>query len=449
MADPASGKLELLFAHLSINNVQNVPSLLIDAIDEFQNIRSSLSYEDKKTVNFIKTLLQHVERQEWTMARENLEGAQKAYQDYIEKQQKLNIPSANSYTAIHGKNKSQGQKALPAPDRPTSALDRSKYLFKEGVTSIPNDLEQDSYLLHSHQTSNAYRRINLWSANHRARTQMEKNSAVLNYDEQGPNARPVTSSKQMERTSINDYPGKYASEREKPKDALTLALPDSTHQSGEESDSDLNRPSKIAESYTRLYEEEWHHAMTSLKRQAIIEETAIECLLYILMEAYRQCLDEARLQVIEFENAVLNIVTSGKYTFNDKEKLGKTGNAKHMVRYRREVSDLAVKRLQDLFLMKTLPVIHRRYGIKADNPMDTYARQCIAVTWRMAVQDPVLYISSHVDQNTQLHPNYFKSYKTTGSTIRYLVWPTLYLYTDGIVLSRGVAQGNGHLQITD
>lgn len=83
MTEEISGKLELLFAHLSINNVRDIKPLLIDAIDEYQSIRSNLTYDQKQKVNFIKSLLYHAEREEWNQARNQLNGAQKAYQEYM------------------------------------------------------------------------------------------------------------------------------------------------------------------------------------------------------------------------------------------------------------------------------------------------------------------------------------------------------------------------------
>ena len=83
MAKELGGKLELLFAYLSINNVRHIQPLLLDAIDEYQIMKENLSYDEKKNINLIKTLLWHVEREEWTEARSHLNGAQRAYQDYI------------------------------------------------------------------------------------------------------------------------------------------------------------------------------------------------------------------------------------------------------------------------------------------------------------------------------------------------------------------------------
>lgn len=82
-SDKISGKLEMVFAHLSINNVRDIKPLLFDAIDEYQAMRSNLTYDQKQKVNFIKTLLFHAEREEWNQAREQLNGAQQAYQEYI------------------------------------------------------------------------------------------------------------------------------------------------------------------------------------------------------------------------------------------------------------------------------------------------------------------------------------------------------------------------------
>jgi hypothetical protein len=89
MTEQISGKLELLFAHLSINNVRDIKPLLMDAIDEYQCMRSNLTYDQKQTVNLIKSLLYHAEREEWHQARNQLNGAQKAYQEYMNNRTKL------------------------------------------------------------------------------------------------------------------------------------------------------------------------------------------------------------------------------------------------------------------------------------------------------------------------------------------------------------------------
>lgn len=104
MNEKISGKLEMLFAHLSINNVRDIKPLLFDAIDEYQTIRSSLTYDQKQNVNFIKTLLYHAEREEWTQARQQLNGAQKAYQNYIKNKVKIAGYNEVSIKHIHNFN---------------------------------------------------------------------------------------------------------------------------------------------------------------------------------------------------------------------------------------------------------------------------------------------------------------------------------------------------------
>ena len=79
------GKLELLFAHLSLNNVVHIRPLLLEAIDEYQNMCTGLSYEARRKISFINTLLWHAERGEWQLARECLRGAEAVYQEYLRK----------------------------------------------------------------------------------------------------------------------------------------------------------------------------------------------------------------------------------------------------------------------------------------------------------------------------------------------------------------------------
>ncbi|XP_052795965.1 uncharacterized protein LOC128228599 [Mya arenaria] len=452
MADPSAAKLELLFAHLSINNVQHVKPLVLDAIDEYQTIRSNLTYEERKKVNFIKSLLGHVERGEWEEARANLQNAQNAYQEYLEnfaRGIKKEPGGSDSYAFIHGKSsKITDKMAQPEPEMPTSTFDKSHYMFRDSDFSKVNTLEQDSNRLQSQHSNATSRRINLWSARHRSHAPEKENTPSVFGEDQGPtdSFKNMKESYAVNGAHSDEYPGSYSQYQNlQPttlKQALKLTEKRDRSEGKVDDEADVNRPSKIADSYTRLYECEWHIAMDSLKRLAVIEETAIECLLYILMEAYRLCLDEAKLQVLEFENAALNIITNGKFTYTERNQLSKTRNVKHMIQYRKEVADLGIKRIQDQFLVKTLPVIHRRYGIKSENALDAYSKECIAVTWRMAIQDPPIYIDSRVKDEV-IHPNRYKVYRNSGEKIRYLVWPVLWLYKGGLVLARGVAQGEG------
>lgn len=94
------------------------------------------------------------------------------------------------------------------------------------------------------------------------------------------------------------------------------------------------------------------------------------------------------------------------------------------------------------FLLKTLPVINRRYGVRKDDCIDNYGRQCVVVTWRMVIQDPPVHLETvDITTNVEFDQTLYKPFSKSGEVIRYLVWPVLRLYKRGPVLCKGIAQG--------
>ena len=60
----------------------------------------------------------------------------------------------------------------------------------------------------------------------------------------------------------------------------------------------------------------------------------------------------------------------------------------------------------------------------------------------MAVQDPPVFIDTEIDLHGEpLSTNIYKPYTQSSKTIDYLMWPVLYLYQGGNVLSKGITQG--------
>ncbi|XP_045204353.2 uncharacterized protein LOC123557135 [Mercenaria mercenaria] len=444
MDDQISGKLEMLFAHLTINNVRDIKPLLFDAIDEYQSIRSNLTYDQKQKVNFIKTLLYHAEREEWNQARDQLNGAQRAYQEYMSNKTKITGYSQRlGYAQIHGRRgqaSENGQLALPWKE-----VTSDKYMFKNEGAFSEEKAEKDSSKIRALKEEIVSHKTTSPGSSRQSKTV----TRTPDEDEQGPERKTTFLNRPAIELHSRGYPGSYANQmHNRPrtlKDALEVVNERKDVNVKEAADTDgfdPNRPSRIADAYQSLYANEWKLALSAIKRAAVIEETAIECLLYILTEAYKECIDEAEAQILQFEHAALNIVTDGKYTKYDKDIFGRTGNVKHMLQYRKEVSDLSVKRLQDSFLTKTLPVIHRRYGVKKDDYIDSYSRQCIVVTWRMVIQDPPLHIDIvEPDKNIDFNHSLYRPFSKSGDNIRFLVWPVLRIYKKGPVLCQGVAQG--------
>lgn len=69
-----------------------------------------------------------------------------------------------------------------------------------------------------------------------------------------------------------------------------------------------------------------------------------------------------------------------------------------------------------------------------------YAERCVFVCWLMVVQDPEMYIDEQQREGDPFDKDKYKEYTQSGKTIAFNVWPALYLYKDGPLLIKGVAQ---------
>ncbi|XP_045203653.1 myosin heavy chain, skeletal muscle-like isoform X2 [Mercenaria mercenaria] len=71
-----------------------------------------------------------------------------------------------------------------------------------------------------------------------------------------------------------------------------------------------------------------------------------------------------------------------------------------------------------------------------------YIAKCVNICWSMCRVEPPVFISfpeGHGDLS--LDTNIFKPYTKTGKFIDYIVWPAVYLHKNGPLLCKGVAQG--------
>nr|XP_022327472.1 uncharacterized protein LOC111126856 isoform X2 [Crassostrea virginica] len=69
-----------------------------------------------------------------------------------------------------------------------------------------------------------------------------------------------------------------------------------------------------------------------------------------------------------------------------------------------------------------------------------YAEQVAELCWLMQTSKPALHLSATIPDSGAMDKNLFKAYTKTGPRIDYIVWPVMYLYENGPLLSQGVAQ---------
>lgn len=205
--------------------------------------------------------------------------------------------------------------------------------------------------------------------------------------------------------------------------------------------SDQNRPSKLAEKFSELYDNEWTDAAEELKQagkfpaetpEEEIDIAVIKFLFDFAKVTYKECQKKAAEQLQQVRDAV---------SFHNK-------NVEEMaVELDRKCRDFIRKHCEITLneALKILPyeVIQdqsKELGItvaQLQNCKHTndFFKLCTRLCWMMALQDPPVYMVTSTDSMEM-----YRAYTRSGDIIEYVVWPSLLLHEDGPLLYKGVAQ---------
>ncbi|XP_060571875.1 titin homolog [Ruditapes philippinarum] len=203
--------------------------------------------------------------------------------------------------------------------------------------------------------------------------------------------------------------------------------------------SDQNRPTKLAEKYAELYDNEWTDAFSYLQTLDVSkdsEKRIIDILLTILVEAFTLSTKTAEKQLDTVRKTL-------------EDFYGKTSQN------RDQVQDL-IKKLIDQRKKVTQPSIdlEKEYKVTVsrkikDLPPSSleseafkpFVQKCLELCWLMAIQDPPLYLTLENCKTGQIFDrNTFKEYTKSGGYIEFVVWPAVFLEKGGPLLCKGVVQ---------
>lgn len=196
--------------------------------------------------------------------------------------------------------------------------------------------------------------------------------------------------------------------------------------------SDENRPTKLAERYSELYDNDWTDAFTVLIDSGYDDPKVVEILLKLLITIFNECKSYADEDLESFNR---NIVKSFRYDENSAEAmvLKKQYTDRRKKIYRGLKS--AVKPKIDAKLRHILPETDR-------NGVQKFTEEAFDICMLMCVQDPHVVIGNVIDNpDSTFDATKYKAYTKSGKRIAYFVWPPLYLHQDGPILAKGIAQG--------
>ncbi|XP_053389832.1 filamin A-interacting protein 1-like isoform X2 [Mercenaria mercenaria] len=255
--------------------------------------------------------------------------------------------------------------------------------------------------------------------------------------------------------------------------------------------SDPNRPTKLGEFYSEIYDNEWTNAFEALVHAGYDEVKTIETLrltlqnvmqfcerkselllqkvsdaVNLLFEEYRQTVLEMRMpshltmpkqqardvgQFLRREKSSLQDIKLQRRWEPDSDTNAdsvKTSSEKILKDEHSKLNaDTKLKQLRKDMASSMVPIVQKAY-IEASwtnrciEELKPYILKCLYLGWMMVVQSPPLVLHEFpTEKEIKFDKNMYKEYTASGPLVSYVVWPALLLEENGPVVCKGVAEG--------
>ncbi|XP_061184925.1 uncharacterized protein LOC133192937 [Saccostrea echinata] len=203
--------------------------------------------------------------------------------------------------------------------------------------------------------------------------------------------------------------------------------------------SDSNRPTKIAEKFSELYDNQWTDAFEELKNTYNTEEETIQVLLNILQEAYTFCMKAENYYETRIDEAVFTLTDVNT---EETRRINGTNSSiqKALADLRLSMGNACSSIIGQMFLAKLPAILKKKLDVSVSPKTKLYARQCANLCWRMRIRLPPVFARFEFGKGTTFNTDILRKYTKTGGYLDFVVWPALYLHENGPVLSKGVAQ---------
>lgn len=188
--------------------------------------------------------------------------------------------------------------------------------------------------------------------------------------------------------------------------------------------SDPNRPSKIGEMFSELYDNDWTDAFEELSKQIQDDRQTIRQLNTLLMTAYESCMKLSKPTRLCFDTKKTKIDSE----FRQKVIGHIKQNGKHIVQHLKEDIESEI--------FNKLKIYDRSRNVI------NYIRKSIEICWLMVIQDPPMHLYNSAIPRFDFSK--FNPYQVRGSYTAYVVWPALALCEGGSLMSKGVAEGTDY-----
>lgn len=107
-----------------------------------------------------------------------------------------------------------------------------------------------------------------------------------------------------------------------------------------------------------------------------------------------------------------------------------------------ELFNIAFKSFSDSYVdaKSILLQLAKKENFTNNTSMQKYLDRCTEYCWIMAIQDPPMMLDFSPAQNEEFDKDIFRCYTRNGENVEFVVWPAVFLYKDGPLVTKGVLQ---------
>ncbi|XP_078325594.1 uncharacterized protein LOC111125019 isoform X3 [Crassostrea virginica] len=209
--------------------------------------------------------------------------------------------------------------------------------------------------------------------------------------------------------------------------------------------SDLNRPQKLGEKLSELYDNEWTDAFESLQENDDLDE---KMTVQKLLETFKTCVSFCQLKAEEQEVQLMNSVKNS-VEFSSDEKAAELCNGTMEEQEQDVLTPRDTKMFKDFLKAKGMNSLsHLKRVFFAENPdcaaqgkpLQDFILSCLEVCWLSAIQDPPLAFDWNFPEGSDVTEKSVKPFTKSGSKVDYVVWPVMKLCAGGDIICKGVIQ---------
>lgn len=422
--------------------------------------RRNLEAENKTLTDQMKCLKS--ELQDVNDARENLETEYKRLNETTQKQREKDIDDIKALNSALGQLEDEKEKLETDKNRLNETAQRQRKKDGDEIKALnsalgqiederekletdknrlDNELEQLRKELYDAEQTQG---ILITALNDREKqiNRLETQIHMLQHE-----CNQTKSSIQMHRNTIDKLQKNLKEEKKAKEHALNRLSAAAAHRLRDQNPgitdlSDPNRPLKLAEKVSELYDNEWTNAMENLEKLDIQEDKGIKILLKIIKNVFDTCVDFGDIHLESFPD--LLALPPLIYQLQKKRVLSVKDMSSEMLKpmkdFRKSNAEHAISRLQKYIAAQRKSKLKIKQEVY--DSCKEYIEKCVELCWMMRIQDPPIYMEADYRPNSAFDSNKMRSYTKAGKLVHFVVWPTFFLHKDGPLLAKGVVQGS-------